>query len=59
MLKQARVVAARQRLFTETIGADVAQDVGFCDQSHMLRSWKDVYAVPPSKMKKVNIVQSP
>lgn len=58
LLKQARVVAARRQLFAGTMGAEVAQDVGFFDQSHMIRCWKDVYAVPPSQMKKVNIVQS-
>lgn len=59
MLKQARVVAARRRLFAGDRGSEVAQDLGFSDQSHMIRSWKDVYAVPPGRVKKVNIVQSP
>lgn len=59
MLKQARVVAARRRLFAGEQGAEVAQDLGFYDQSHLIRSWKDIYAVPPGRMKKVNIVQSP
>ena len=58
MLKQARVVAVRRHVFAGRPGADAALEAGFYDQSHMIRCWKDVYAVSPNQVKKVNIVQS-
>lgn len=58
MLQQLRVIAARERLFSGATAADAAVDSGFCDQSHLIRNWRAVYAVPPSRVHKVNFVQS-
>ncbi|HVR50781.1 MAG TPA: AraC family transcriptional regulator [Pseudorhodoferax sp.] len=58
MLQQMRVIAARERLFAGAGAADAAVASGFCDQSHLIRNWRAVYAVPPSRLHKVNFVQS-
>lgn len=58
MLQQMRVIAARDRLFSGAPAAAAAIDSGFCDQSHLIRNWRAVYAVPPSRLHKVNFVQS-
>lgn len=58
MLQQLRVIAARARLFAGATAANAAVDSGFCDQSHLIRNWRAVYAIPPSRVHKVNFVQS-
>ncbi|CAB5671420.1 transcriptional activator FtrA [Delftia tsuruhatensis] len=57
MRLQMRVIAARKRLFAGEPGGHVATATGFSDQSHLIRSWRAIYAAAPSQMKKVTIVQ--
>lgn len=56
-LLQLRVIEARKQLFGGTHPAQAAVAAGFCDQSHLIRQWRSVYAVPPSRLHKVNFVQ--
>ncbi len=57
MRLQMRVIAARKRLFAGEPAVKVAMTTGFSDQSHLIRSWRAIYATPPSRLKKVTFLQ--
>ncbi len=54
-LIQTRVKEARRRLSTQQPIADIALDVGFADQSHLTRRFRQVFGITPNKYR--NMVQ--